>query len=180
MSVPDEVMSYIRDQKGIVGVFEMDDDVSRDVDAIEKSIKTRTNHDYVSIGYDIAMERKHRLCVFYTDDFEKEFRARLQLMTTDGTVMGMNLMPEELNVYRDREDVLFVSDDFIVFPEIHGEGEEMFVLYPYEYEELHSIVPGCRNAIGFSPTPSSDHYLKERTRTEESQFIYTTIVAFDD
>ena len=179
MGTMENVISYIKEQAGTVGVFEMDDGISKDVDAIEKSIKTRTNHDYVSIGYDMAMEREHRLCMFITKEFERDFRTRLVLMTGDGTVMGMNLMKDEIEEYRKREDVLFVSEDFIVFPEKHGKGDEMFVLYPYEFRELEEMCPGCMSAIGFFPTPSSDAYLKERFGLPIDQYIFSTIIAFN-
>lgn len=180
MSVKEKVISYLKEQEGVVGILDMDDELSKAVDSIEKSIKTRNNHEYLSIGYDLAMERIHRVCVFYTNDFKKDFRARLKLMTSDGTVMGTNLMPEEMDEYRGREDVIWISDDFVVFPMIRGSGEEMFVMYPYEYKELHDIAPGCSNAIGFSPTPSSDSFLKEKAGIEESSFIFSTVVAFDE
>lgn len=180
MSLLNDAIEYMSRQKGVINVFEMDDTVSADIDAIEKSIKTRTNHDYVSIGYDYALERKHRLCILFTDDFRRDFRTRLQLTTTDGTILGTNVYPEELDEYSKREDVIFVSDDFVVFPEIHGEGEERFILYPFDFTELQDAVPGTSNSIGFFPTPSSDHYLKELTNTPESQFIFSTIIAFDD
>ena len=179
MSIMDTIIAYMKEQVGVVDLFIMDDDVSNGVNEIEKSIKTRTNHDYVNVGCDHSMDRMHRICVFYTNDFQKEMRARLKLMTTDGTVMGMNLMPEEIEGYKAREDVVWVSEDFIVFPEVRGKGEEMFVLYPYDYGELHDIAPGCRNAIGYSPTPSSDHYLKELAGVPESQYVFTTVIAFD-
>ena len=64
MSVVDRVMSFIKGQEGVVGVFEMDDDVSKEIDRIEKSIVTRTNHEYTSVGFQSARERRQRLCVF--------------------------------------------------------------------------------------------------------------------
>ena len=179
MGIIENVISYIKEQVGVVDVFVMDDDMSKDVDSIEKSIKTRTNHDYVNIGYDMALEREHRLCLFITKAFEREFRTRLVLMTGDGTIMGMNLMQDEIEEYSKRDDVLFVSNDFVVFPEEHGEGEEMFVLYPYEFKELEDMIPGCRDAIGFFPTPSSDAYLKERFGLPIDQFIFSTLIAFN-
>ncbi len=179
MGVKENVISYIKEQSGTIGVFEMDDDVSEGVDAIEKSIKTRTNHDYVSIGYDMAMERDHRLCLFINKEFKRDFRTRLVLKTSDGTIMGMNLMHDEIEEYRKRDDVLFISDDFIVFPERRGKGDEMFVLYPYEFDELTEMVPGCTDAIGFFPTPSSDAYLKECFGFPIDRYIFSTIIAFN-
>lgn len=180
MDVLKKVIAYLKSQIGIVGVFEMDDTISSDILRIERSIRTRSEHDYISVGYDIAMERKHRLCVFYTNDFQKDMRLRLKLETEDGTVIGTNILKGEAKDYSGREDILWVSDDFVVFPDVQGKGEERFILYPYDYTELHEVAPGCSNAIGISPTLSSDLYLKEHAGTSGDGMAFTTIVAFDD
>ena len=44
MSVKEKVISYLKEQEGVVGILDMDDELSRAVDSIEKSIKTRNNH----------------------------------------------------------------------------------------------------------------------------------------
>ena len=181
MAVLEDVIEYLKGQTGVIEVFEMGDDVSTDIDAIERSIKTRTNHDYINKGCEYSLTRDHRVCILFTKEFRKNwnFYGRLHLVTSDGTILGTNVYPNEMDDYRGRDDVIFVSEDFVVFPEIRGCGEESFVLYPYDFEELQEIVPGCHNAIGFFPTPSSDHYLKELKGVDDTQHIFSTIVAFD-
>jgi hypothetical protein len=67
-----------------------------------------------------------------------------------------------------------------VFPKRHGSGDEMFVLYPYEFVEIEKMGPGCTRPIGYFPTPSSDAYLKERFGFPLNRFIFSTIIAFDE
>ena len=181
MAVLEDVIEYLKGQTGVIEVFEMGDDVSTDIDAIERSIKTRTNHDYINKGCEYSLTRDHRVCILFTKEFRKNwnFYGRLHLVTSDGTILGTNVYHNEMDDYRGRDDVIFVSEDFVVFPEIKGCGEESFVLYPYDFEELQEIVPECHNAIGFFPTPSSDHYLKELKGVDDTQHIFSTIVAFD-
>ena len=100
-------------------------------------------------------------------------------MTTDGTIMGTSLRPEEIESYKGREDVIWISEDFVVFPEIIGEGEEAFVLFPSEIHDVEDNVPGTRNVIGTSPTTSSDSILKARFGKPMVNGIYTLVIAFD-
>jgi hypothetical protein len=181
MGALEDVIKYLRGQVGVIEVFKLDDNVSAAIDTIEKSIKTRTNHDYINKGCEYSLTREHRVCILFTKDFRKkwEFYGRLHLVTSDGTILGTNVYPNEIEEYKERDDVIFVSEDFVVFPDVKGCGEESFVLYPYDFNELQEVVPGCHNAIGFFPAPSSDHYLKELMGVDDTQYVFSTIIAFD-
>lgn len=180
MSIVDDVISYLRTFSEVIDAKEMDDDTSSSILEIEHSIKTRTNHDYQNVGYDIAMKKKHRICIFFKQGYLFEKRSVLKLMTSDGTIMGTNLLPDQIPEYRNRTDVIWISDDFVVFPNIVGKGEEAFVLYPSEIPELTEAVPGCTAAISVSPTTSSDAFLKKMNGYSITQDLYTSIIAFDD
>ena len=125
------------------------------------------------------MERKHRICVFYDDTYVFGFRSILKLMDSEGTVLGTNLRPDEIDEYRKRDDVIWVSEDFVVFPYIQGKGEESFVLLPFPIDEIEENVPGTSSVIGTSPTTSSDDVLKKRFGKPIVKGIYTLVVAFD-
>lgn len=174
-----DIIDYLLTVEGVLDACEMDDRVSQEVLNIERSVKTRVNNGYKNVGYDIAMERGHRVCVFYDDTYIFGIRSVLKLMTTDGTIMGTSLRPEEIESYKGREDVIWISEDFVVFPEIIGEGEEAFVLFPSEIHDVEDNVPGTRNVIGTSPTTSSDSILKARFGKPMVNGIYTLVIAFD-
>lgn len=180
MSVADDVAEFVRRIPEVTDVMMMDDETSSALLDIEKSIRTRTNHDYQNVGYEIAMKKKHRICVFFKQGYLFEKRSVLKLMTSDGTIMGTNLLPEQIPEYQKRNDVIWISEDFVVFPGIVGKGEEAFVLYPSEIPELMEAVPGCIGAIGVSPTTSSDAYLKKTRGYSLTEDLYTSIIAFDD
>jgi len=180
MPIIKNVIDYILTVSGVLDAYEMDDEVSRSVFDVEKSVRTRTNNDYKNIGYDIAMERKHRICVFYDDTYIFGKRSILKLMDSEGTIMGTSLLPEEIPEYQERDDVIWVSEDFVVFPEITGKGEEAFVLFPFEIHEIEENVPGTTFVIGTSPTTSSDEVLKHKFNKPMVKGMYTMIVAFDD
>ena len=179
MDIVNEVIDYVRTVEGVIDVQPMDEDISQRIWDIEKSVRTKIDKDYKNIGYDIAMERMHRVCVFYDDTYIFGVRSILKLMTTDGTIMGTNLAPEEIDLYKGRDDVIWVSEDFIVFTDVIGKGEEMFVLYPFEIHEIESNVPCSKNVIGTSPTTSSDTALKEHFGKPLTKGMYTMVIAFD-
>ena len=174
-----ELMEYLRTVEGVIDVFEMDDTISNEIWDIEKSVRTTVRNEYKNVGFDIAMQRGHRLCVFYNDTYIFGKRSIVKLMSSDGTIMGTSLHPDEIESYKGRDDIIWISEDFIVFPHIVGSGEEAFVLYPIDIPEIHECVPCCCNVIGTSPTMSSDAALKDRFDKPNVSGIYTMVIAFD-
>lgn len=174
-----EVIDYVRSLKGVIGVFEMDGQVSQRIWDSERSVKTLVQTDYCNMGYDDAMRRKHRLCVFFNDDFELTRSATIKLMSSDGTVMGTSVCSEEAEEYRGKDGVIWVSNDFVMFADVYGSGDQSFVLMPYSIPEIERNVPGTCSVIGTSPTTSSDVLLKEIFDEPLVKGIYTTVIAFD-
>lgn len=179
METVQRVIDYLKTVKGVLDAFDMDDEVSRDVWDTEKVVRTRMDTGYRNDGYNAAMERGHRVCVFYDETYIFGKRSILKLMASDGTVMGTNVAPSEMEEFRARDDVLWVSEDFVVFPNVIGSGEEAFVLLPFPMEEVEQNVPGVSCAIGTSPTPSSDKILKKKFGKPMILGLNTMIIAFD-
>ena len=174
-----KVIEYVKTVDGVLDVHEMDEEISNKVWSIERSIKTRIEDKYKNLGYDAAMERQHRICIFYDDTYIFGLRSILKLMDSEGKILGTNLAPGEEEQYRDKDNVIWVSDDFIVFTDVVGNGEELFVLLPFDIPEIEDAVPGVRSVIGTSPTTSSDAALKEKFDKPIIRGVYTMIVAFD-
>ncbi|MBQ2762381.1 MAG: hypothetical protein IJF47_01555 [Candidatus Methanomethylophilaceae archaeon] len=175
-----KVVEYLKSLTGVVKVIQMTDEMSNNVMDIEKSIKTQSQHDYDNIGYDLAMNKKHRLCLFFTDDLPIKMKSILKMITSDGTILGTSLEPDEIESYKGRDDIIWISEDFIMFTNIQGNGPESFVLYPYPVKELDAIAEKELNAIGTFPTSSSDMYLKECVDIPLTDNIFSTIIAFGD
>ena len=180
MGIIQDVIDYLRTVEGVLDVYEIDGALSYDLWYMERSIKTRNGSGYKNVGYDEAMKRKNRVCIFYDETYIFGKRSILKLMASDGTVMGTNLMPDEIEEYKKRDNVIFVSEDFVVFTDKIGNGEESFVLLPFPIEEIEQNVPGSKNVIGTSPTMSSDTELKRKFNKPMVRGMYTMIVAFDE
>ena len=179
MALMSDMLDYLRTVEGVLDVFEMDDEISNKIWDIEKSVRTTVRNEYKNVGYDFAMDRKHRVCVFYDDTYLFGKRSIVKLMSSDGTIMGTSLHPEEIESYKGRDVIIWISDDFIVFPNIVGKGEEAFVLYPIDIPEISEHVPESNRVIGTSPTLSSDTALKSRFEKPLIKGIFTMVIAFD-
>lgn len=180
MDVVDRVIDYLNRVPGIVKVFRMDDRLAKEVDDIEKSICTSSSHNYRNLGFDDAMDRKYRICVLHTQDHFFQKRALVKLRTTDGTVMGTTLYPYQIPAFKRMDNVIWLSEDFVVFTNVHGRGEEEFVVTSFDLPEISRAVPECTGVIGASPAMSSDILLKTEADIPLTDNIFSTIIGFDD
>ena len=179
MDIIPDMLEYLRTVDGIIDACEMDDGISIAVWEIERNTTTTLNSDYRNVGYEVAMKRKHRVCVFYDDTYIFGTRSILKMVAPDGTVMGTTVNPDEMESFRARDDVIWISEDFVLFPQAVGETEGAFVLYPVPIHEIEENVPGSYDAIGVSPTTSSDIVLKKRFGKPAVTGMYTMVIAFD-
>lgn len=178
MSICDDLIGFYRTQKGVFDIIELTDDQFREVHSIESGIVTQAGQEYENVGFEVISRRKHKFCLYVDSDFKFEKKSRLVMMNGDA-VTGMLLSEDEVPMYMGREDVIWVSDDFIVFPDIELMSEDRFVLYPYEFNELSEIVPGCVDAVGTSPAVPSDWYLKQIVGIKPDSKIFTFILGID-
>ena len=179
MTLAGDVEAYLKTVQGVLDVAEMDDKISNDVWDVEKRVRTTLKTEYKNIGFDIAMKKHNRLCVFYDDTYVFGKRSIVKLVADDGTVMGTTLYPNEIQEYKGRDDVIWISDDFVLFPYAVGKGGEAFVLYPFDMPEVKENVPSVKSVMGTSPTAESDTVLKKRFGKPLTGGMYTVVVAFD-
>ena len=178
MGVPEDFIDFYRSQEGVFDIIKLTDEQFGEAHRIESGICTQAGCEYENIGFELLAKRQHRFCIYVEAGFRFEKKSHLKMMTGD-TVTGMLLSPEEIPDYKERADVIWVSEDFVVFPDVVAEGEDRFVLYPYEFPELSELIPGCSNAIGASPAIPSDMYLKHQIGLGIDKGIFTFILGCD-
>ncbi|WP_299524959.1 hypothetical protein [uncultured Methanobrevibacter sp.] len=105
------------------------------------------------------------------------------LLTFDGEILGHDIFTvEDKEKYKNDEDVMFLSDDFIIFKDVlHNynleKGNEYFVLPPVPFPELDAF--DLNDVVSSSPSTSSDEYLKNKYNYGDDSSIATIIVSFN-
>ncbi|NLL94626.1 MAG: hypothetical protein GX224_02555 [Thermoplasmatales archaeon] len=169
-------LDWLRSYTGVRHLAEMTPEVTEAVRLSEESVRTQVGIEYVNEGYSEALERDVRVCLFCDTTFPVP-ETRLFLKCDDGTIMGRTLCPGEMEDYRLRDDVIWISEDFVVFPHVVGTGEERFVLAASPFRDFNDA--GAINPIVTIPAGPSDAILKGRYGVPDSREIATVIVAYD-
>lgn len=178
MNVREAILADLRSAKGVVAAELMDDDISCEIDRSERLIRTQGGMEFRNDGYLEAMRRQVRICIFCTEEFEFPDDRSIYFMTEDGTVMGHNVTARETESFLARDDIIWVSDDFIMYADSKGCGEEIFVYKGVRYPSVEAY-PGCANGLMVIPAGPSDLVLKGRYGVPDRREIATAVMAFD-
>lgn len=104
-----------------------------------------------------CFKRDVNLVIFKDSHFRIPPSPTIFLCTFEGTVIGHDIFTdEEKEKYKNRDDIFFLSDDFIIFTDIIREkyqkkGKEYFILPPVAFDELNHV-KGIYDVISSSPS----------------------------
>lgn len=94
-----------------------------------------------------------------------------------GNVVGEWLSAKRLQELQGREDVCFLSTDFVLYSDVQVEGEPFFVLPHIDFPYLEGL-EGVKDVASGSISTLSDDYIRERLGYSETKH-WTHIVGFN-
>lgn len=178
MDPRDAISKILSSVEGAVDAVVMDDRITDAIRGEEDSVRSSTGVDVINEAFNQAVGRDVRICIFCDRDIADHDGSAMTLEDLDGNVLGRTLSHEEVQEYRSRPDVIFVSDDFVMFTDVIPSGGERFVMKPMGFPVLGEA-DGCRDVVMCSPAPSSDAMLKRYYGRDPAEDIATLIVGYD-
>ncbi|MCL1983964.1 MAG: hypothetical protein FWG58_01035 [Methanomassiliicoccaceae archaeon] len=167
--------------KGLTGVhhaFYLDDAILNELKEEEAKVKGTMNIGVVNEGFNEALKREKVICIIKDFRFRPPPAPTVILRGNDGSVMGEEVFPHTLHEYKGREDLIWMGEEFVVFPEVQAHGGETFVMPPIAFPELNDG-NGCVDVISCSPAPTSDLKIKTYYGYKDDPKLATILVAFD-
>ena len=81
----------------------------------------------------------------------------MRLVDAYGHILGHDIPHKDLPLYENRSDVTFLSDDFIMYPDVQSEGQTFMEMISMPYYGQGDWVPESADAIlWFASVTSSD------------------------
>lgn len=176
---PELPLSIVKGLRGVVYGFYLDDKIIDDLKAEEATVRAGGGNIQVdNQGFSQALKREHIICIIKDPRFRPPPEATVVLVDSCGNLMGTEVFPFNSKEYEDCDDAVWLSDSFIVFPEIRGIGTEAFVMPPVSFPELNQS-NGCKDVISCSPAPTSDLMIKNYYGYEDDPRLASILVAFN-
>ena len=131
-----------------------------------------------NLGFTEALKRESVICIVKDPRFRPPPEPTVILESGNGEILGEEVFPFTADRYADKEQVVWLSDGFIMFPTVEADGGETFIMPPVSFPELNTK-NGCKNVISCSPAPTCDLMMRKYYGLEDNPKLASVVVAFD-
>ena len=179
MKDDDVPLKIVRGLTGVIHCFYLDAKIIKTLKEEEAKVKTGTmDIGVINDGFNQALKRERVICIIKDKRFRPPPEPTVLLLSGDGKVLGEEVFPWTEHLYKDRDDVIWMGDGFVVFPQVEVKGGEKWFMPPIPFVELNES-NGCRDVISCSPAPTSDVKIKEYMGLKDDPKLASILVAFN-
>jgi hypothetical protein len=175
----DEVVDFISRMEGSKHVFPLKVDAKENLIKIEENVKATFGINCCNNGVMDCLARKNIIVIIKDSRFRPPPEPTVLLMADEGMIIGMEIFSEQKKQYLDREDVVFLSDEFILFLDPKPKNREYFVMPPVSFPEVEKM-PGTKNVVSCSPSPPGDMYVRSLHGLPDDPKLASVLVGYDD
>ncbi|WP_431061597.1 hypothetical protein [Methanobacterium sp.] len=182
--IVENAIKTIKKMNGVIGVHELQNE---DIKFLNDSEFSRKGDliPVINAGLEECLKRDHILLLIKNSQFRCAPDPTVLLITNKGRILGHELLSdEEKERYQRREDVYFLSKEFVLFKMDkntvrHGNEKQLFLLPPIAFPELNNIE--CIDSIvSCSPSTEGDHYLKNKYGYPDDSGLASIMVGFSE
>ncbi|MDR1954929.1 MAG: hypothetical protein LBP82_03130 [Candidatus Methanoplasma sp.] len=172
-------LEIIKKMKGVVNAFLLNKEVLDLMLTEENKVTSMGNIAVHNLGFNEALTKDHVIAIIKDPRFRPPPEPTVILVSAGGEVMGLEVFPFTAKNYLDREDVVWLSDAFVLFPEVKGRGGENFVMPPVSFPELNES-NGCKDVVSCSPAPTCDLLMRTYYDLKDDPRLASVLVGYND
>ena len=174
----DKQLETVRGLRGVVHAFYLDNTILGQLKEEEAKVRAMGGIDVENVGFDEALKRDCVICIVKDPRFRPPPEPTVVLESGDGNRLGEEVFPFTAKKYENRDDVIWLSDGFVLFPTVPADGGEQFVMPPVSFPELNEG-NGCKDVISCSPAPTSDLMIRKYYGLQDNPKLASVLVAFN-
>jgi len=174
-----EVIRLLEGMKGSQHVFKLDDRSRQKLIEIENNVKASLGITCRNIGVEECLKRQHVVVVIKDKRFRPPPEPTVLLVADDDVIIGKEIFPHERDQYKNDDNVLFLSEEFIVFMDKKPKSKECFLMPPVSFPEVANL-PGIKNVVSCSPSPPGDMYVRAMHDLPDDPLLASILIGYDD
>ncbi|MCQ2069661.1 MAG: hypothetical protein MJZ68_00835 [archaeon] len=177
---PEKPLEIVKNLRGVIHAFYLGKDVLDKMRDEENTVRAAGGNISVdNQGFSEALKRDHVIAIIKDPRFRPPPEPTVLLKSEDGTILGTEVFPFSADEYMERDDVVWLSDAFVLFPTVKGKGGETFVMPPVSFPELNPS-NGCKDVVSCSPAPSCDLMMRQAYEYPDDSRLASVLIAFND
>lgn len=174
----DKQLEIIRGLRGVVHAFYLDGTILAQLKEEEAKVRAMGNIEVLNEGFNQALLRDSVICIVKDPRFRPPPEPTVVLDSGDGKRLGEEVFPFTAQKYEGREDIVWLSDGFVLFPTVPADGGEQFVMPPVSFPELNES-NGSYDVISCSPAPTCDLMIRKYYGLVDNPKLASVLVAFN-
>jgi len=171
-------IEIIKAMTGTKMAFPLESEIVEAIKKIEGNVKSQIGLDVVNEGVAQCLNRQHVICIIKDTRFRPPPEPTVLMMGDKDMVLGTEILPGMHTLYKDKENVCWLGDDFVVFTDMVPKTKEYFLMPPVSFPELEQI-EGAKNVVSCSPSPLGDIIIKNHYELEDDPKLASLLVGFD-
>lgn len=175
-----DVVARLKEMKGAIHVFPLNESCRSQITEIEKNIKASLGIPCINAGVEECLERKYVVCIIKKASFRPPPEPTVMLISDDGIVLGEEVLPNRMKEFlanNKDEEIIWLSEEFVMYPGRKGKEREFFVMPPVSFPEVTEM--GMKNVVSCSPSAPADMMLREMHGYEDDPKLASILVGFD-
>ncbi|MHC1604769.1 MAG: hypothetical protein ACXQTP_02200 [Candidatus Methanofastidiosia archaeon] len=183
MKVTDEVKKTLLAIPGVIDARFLNDEEKIKIKKLEKLAEENGAAgglmEFINEGVWVALDKKHTVLVIA--DNKQGFRdppsSWTLMVDKNRNVVGEWIPKENIPEYKTKDNVQFISEDFVIYTDRKRYGKCFFLMPPIPFPELDGLKI-IKNVASGSVSAPADMYLKKVAGIEEN--YWTILVGFDE
>lgn len=144
---PDGILDILRSIEGVVDAFYTDRAFLDSILEEERDIIASGGVPTRNEGLIQVIARKHAITAVTTSECRVGVdEPTIELRSSDGKLLGTQIVASNRSLYADRPDAIYISDDFVMFADDCVDNDQIFVMPPVSFPAL-GPEEGCLNTV---------------------------------
>lgn len=158
---PEHIIETLKKHKGVLKVESIDDDFIEEIKKEDMSVETSFGMPIDNQALLDCFSKDFALCIYADYSFEHPVHSTMMMKDSNGNVIGHDIADSEIKEYQSREDLIWISDNFVIYPNVSMDEDLRLVMMPQKYHGFSSE-DGVSEATIFYPMPTTDCLIKNK------------------
>jgi len=174
----DEVIEILRSLEGVIEAFALKAETRKQLKNIESGVKATLDIEVRNNGLEECLRREHVVGIIKDKSFRPPPSPTVLLMGDNDSVLGEEILPGQRCNFEGKPDLIFLSDDFVIYTDRKPTRHEFFLMPPISFPEIERI-PGIKNVVSCSPTALGDVLVRTSHGLEDDSKLASVLIGFD-
>lgn len=176
--LPERIIESLKKHKGVLKVEPIDDDFIEEIKNEDLSVKTSFGMPIDNQALHHCFSKDFALCIYADFSFEHCTESTMMMKDIKGNIIGHDVAENQISKYKDNEDLIWISDNFVIYTNVDMDKDMRFVMMPRKYYGF-SYEDGVSEAMMFYPMPTTDGLIRNKYGDPKNSQLATIVMGIN-